>query len=100
MNNQRWDYPMMDSCAKKLETLSSEAAANKRVLDEAFETLTVGMQAEAGKAFKAAYLQHVDTINLFAEALNHEATTIKQNSNTMQEADENIAQEIRRKFMK
>ncbi len=96
--NQKWDYPTMAVCATKLDELRDASNNNKVAMDHAFETLAAGVQAEVGKAFLAAYSEHVSSIQLFAQILNAEAELLRNNSNIMQSADEEIAAQVRSTF--
>ncbi len=96
--NQKWDYPSMERCAKKLDELCEASNRNKKAMDEAFETLAMGVQAEVGKAFQEAYAEHVTSIQLFAQILSDEAKQIRNNANAMQQADQDIAAQIRSMF--
>ncbi|MFZ2787976.1 MAG: hypothetical protein WAZ69_11580 [Trichococcus flocculiformis] len=96
--NQKWDYPTMAVCATKLDELRDASNANKVAMDKAFETLATGVQAEVGKAFVGAYSEHVSTIQLFTQVLSAEAELLRNNSNTMQNADEEIAAQVRSMF--
>lgn len=96
--NQRWDYETMSSCATRLDSLRDDSNANKSAMDSAMETLSAGVQAETGQAFLSAYQEHVSSIELFAQILNSEAELLRNNSNAMQQADRDIAAEIRRIF--
>ena len=78
--DQKWDYPTM------------------AVMDNAFETLAAGVQAEVGKAFVAAYSEHVSSIQLFAQVVSAEAELLRNNSNAMQQADDEIAAQVRSMF--
>lgn len=96
--NQKWDYPTMAVCATKLDELRDASNTNKVAMDNAFETLAAGVQSEVGKAFVAAYSEHVSSIQLFAQVLNAEAELLRNNSNAMQSADEEIAAQVRSMF--
>lgn len=96
--NQKWDYPTMAVCATKLDELRDASNTNKVAMDSAFETLSAGVQAEVGKAFVAAYSEHVSSIQLFAQVLSAEADLLRNNSNAMQQADDEIAAQVRSMF--
>lgn len=96
--NQKWDYPTMGVCATKLDALCDASNTNKLAMDNAFETLAAGVQAEVGKAFVAAYSEHVASIEQFAHVLSAEAELLRNNSNAMQSADEEIATKVRQMF--
>ena len=96
--NQKWDYPMMESCAARLDELRDASNLNKLAMDGAFETLAAGVQAEVGAAFVAAYSEHVSSIELFAKTLDSEAKLLRENSNSMQLADNEIADQVRQMF--
>ena len=98
--NHKWDYPGMEQCAKKLDTLFDAAITNKKKLDAAFESLDIGVQAVTGKAFLQAYSENVASIQLFAQALEAEARLLRDNSNAMQAEDERIAGDVRRIFIR
>lgn len=98
--NQKWDYPTMESCAKKLDVLRDASIINKANIDKAFEALAVGAQAEVDKAFIAAYAEHVPSMVAFAQILTAESQLLYSNSNAMQEADAEIATQIRQMFSK
>jgi len=98
MIDQKWDYPAMEQCASELDDLKVRSNLNKQTMDQAFELLTSGVQAETGKAFVAAYSEHVASIQLFAQILDAEAKLLRDNKNTMAAEDERIAAEIRRTF--
>lgn len=98
MINQTWDYPGMTSCAEELDRLCERSNTNKAAMDDAIELLSVGVQAEVGKAFVAAYSEHMASIQLFAQILKEEADLIRSNSNTMQAEDARIAAEVRARF--
>lgn len=96
--DQKWDYPTMAVCATKLDELCDASNANKTAMDNAFETLSAGVQAEVGKAFVAAYSEHVSSIQMFAQVLSAEAELLRNNSNVMQQADDEIAAQVRSMF--
>lgn len=96
--NTKWDYPTMAVCAQKLDDLRDASNVNKSNMDSAFETLAAGVQAEVGRAFTAAYSEHVSSIALFAQVLDGESQLLRNNSNVMQEADAEIAAQIRQMF--
>ena len=96
--NQKWDYPAMAVCATKLDELRDASNTNKVAMDNAFETLAAGVQAEVGKAFVSAYSEHVSSIQLFAQVLDAEAQLLRNNENAMKSADEEIAMQIRSMF--
>lgn len=96
--NQKWDYPAMAVCAAKLDELCHASNSNKTAMDNAIENLAAGVQAEVGKAFVAAYSEHVSSIQLFTQVLSAEAQLLRNNSNTMQQADEEIAAQVRAMF--
>lgn len=96
--DQKWDYPTMAVCATKLDELRDASNANKVAMDNAFETLAAGVQAEVGKAFVAAYSEHVSSIQLFAQVVSAEAELLRNNSNAMQQADDEIAAQVRSMF--
>ena len=96
--NMKWDYPTMAVCATKLDELRDASNANKVAMDNAFETLAAGVQAEVGKAFVTAYSEHVASIQMFAQVLSAEAELLRNNSNVMQSADEEIAAQVRSMF--
>lgn len=96
--NMKWDYPAMATCATKLDALRDASNSNKIAMDSAFETLAAGVQAEVGKAFVVAYSEHMSSIQLFAEVLSAEAELLRNNSNAMQSADEEIAAQVRSMF--
>ena len=93
-----WDYPGMQACAKELDRLRDRSNSNKSVMDKAFETLVAGMDADVGKAFLAAYSKNVSSIDLFAQVLDSEARQLRGNITTMQNADAEIAAQIRKMF--
>lgn len=96
--NQKWDYPTMRSCADQLDNLYDRSTANVSLMDEAIKTLTEGVQAETGKAFIAAYSEHIPAIKQFGELLKSESTLLRTNANIMEEKDSEIAADIRRQF--
>lgn len=96
--NQTWDYPKMHTCASQLDALRDASNANKAAMDRAFETLAAGVQAEVGQAFTAAYTEHVASIQSFAEVLSAEAELLRNNANAMQQADAEIAAQVRAMF--
>lgn len=96
--NQVWDYPSIDRCAVALDALRDESNANKAAMDRAIELLTVGAQAEVGSAFAMAYADNVASIVMFAQVLGAEAELLRANSNTMQETDAQLAEQIRQLF--
>ncbi len=96
--NQKWDYPAMARCATRLDELCEASIRNKKLMDDAFETLATGAQAEVGRAFQTAYSEHVSSIKMFAQAMHDEAEMLRVNKNSMQEADREIANQIRLMF--
>ena len=98
MYNQRWIYPQMNVCAKKLEQLRDDSLNNKRKLDGIFENLISGVDAEAGRAFVSAYAEKVVSIQLSAEMYDSEAKCLKNNVIISQQTDRSLADQIRRKF--
>ena len=99
MIDQKWDYPTMGQCATELDKLKTRSNLNKQSMDQAFEILASAVQAETGKAFVAAYSEHVASIQMFAQILEAEATLLRTNANRMKTEDERIADEVRRTFM-
>ncbi len=99
--NHIWDYPTMENCAKKLDTLKEASDANKIKMDNAFELLNTAMiDTEVGRAFIASYLENVPSIVLFSQMLESESLLLRSNSNAMQEADAEIATNIRQMFIR
>lgn len=96
--DQTWDYPAMATCANKLDELRDASNSNKIAMDNAFESLAAGVQADVGKAFLASYSEHSSTIQYFAQVLNSEAELLRNNSNRMQAADAEIAAQVRQLF--
>ena len=96
--DQTWDYPAMQACAAKLDELRDASRRNKQIMDRAFELLASGVQAEVGKAFLAAYSEHTASIQLFEEAISAESELLRSNVNVMQQADEELAAQIRAMF--
>lgn len=96
--DQTWDYPAMEACAARLDELRDASRSNKLAMDRAFEHLTAGVQAEVGKAFLAAYSEHTASIQMFEEVLSAEGQLLRNNVNVMQQADEEIAAQIRAMF--
>lgn len=100
MIDSKWDYPSMSGCAMRLDELRNASNANRTAMDAAMETLAAGSQSETGKAFITAYSDHVSSIAMFSEVLGSEAELLRSNINAMQEADEEIAAQIRATFGK
>ena len=97
-NNIIYDYGTMNKCGNKLNDLKQASDKNKEKMDAAFEMLATGAQAETGKAFIAAYSEHVTSIKMFADILQSEADLLRDNVKLMQSNDDEIAAEIRRRF--
>lgn len=93
-----WDYSRMQMCAKQLDNLKERSNTNKALMDKAFEMLVLGMEADTGKAFLAAYSKNVSSIQLFAQVLDAEAKQLRGNIVTMQNSDAQIAAQIRKMF--
>jgi uncharacterized protein YukE len=98
MINQKWDYAAMENYAKQLDNLRDASNTNKTNMDRAFEVLISGVQAEVGRAFTAAYADHVPSIILFAQILDSTSQLLRNNANVMQSADMEIASQIRQMF--
>jgi len=97
-NYQKWDYEAMGQCANKLDTLRSESDANKQKMDAAFSTLAAGFQAQTATALLQAYEAHTPSIKMFSEILDSEVNCLRQDTSAMQEADAEIAAQIRSNF--
>lgn len=98
MNDNIWDYPTMGNCAAKLDELRIASDNNKLAMDGAIEALAAASQSETGNAFVAAYAQQVSSIQLFGELLTSEAQILRSCINAMQEADDQIAAQVRATF--
>ena len=93
-----WDYEGMLACAKSLDKLRDRSNANKITMDGAFEELVVGMDAETGKAFLAAYETNVSSVALFAQLLDSEAKLLRANVDNMRIVEYDTADKLREMF--
>lgn len=98
MENQVWEYDVMQSCASSLDDLQTRAIANKRAMDDAMGKLAAGVQAEVGAAFTAAYAEHVTSIEMFHQLIEEEAKLLRSDITYMQQNDAEIAANIRNMF--
>ena len=97
-NYAKWDYAGMQKCAADLDNLRDRSNTNKGTLDKAFDTISKAMDADTGKALMAAYQKNVSSVQLFAQILDAEAKQLRENVSYMQQADAQIAAQIRKQF--